>query len=297
MIAQRRVVVTGIGAMTPFGRSDGMNGFMQAAQAVRANRSVVRSYPEWSEYKGLRTRLGADIGTLPDRLSLKQSRSMGRVAQLAYYATEEALIDAAIESDNPLLTNGRSGISYGSGIGSTCALKDYARFISECSTQGLSATTYHRVMSHTCAANIGIVLKMTGRVIPTSSACTSGSQAIGYGYETIQAGLQDLMICGGAEEFAPAVAAIFDVLGACSVLNDTPESTPRPFDSQRDGIVIAESACTLILEELEHAKKRGAKILAEIVGFATNSDGYHITNPRQETMARCIRLALDSAQT
>jgi 3-oxoacyl-[acyl-carrier-protein] synthase II len=152
------------------------------------------------------------------------------------------------------------------------------------------------MMSHTATVNIGLFFGLTGRVIPTASACTSGSQGIGYAYEAIRYGKQTMMLAGGAEELCPSESAVFDTLYATSTANDTPDKSPRPFDTGRDGLVIGEGAGILLLEEYESAKSRGAKIYAEIVGFATNSDGVHATRPNQETMARAMTLALDDAQ-
>jgi len=129
--------------------------------------------------------------------------------------------------------------------------------------------------------------------MPTSSACTSGSQAIGYGAETIRYGLQDVMIVGGADELSVFEAAVFDTLFATSTRNDAPASTPQPFDRDRDGLVIGEGAATLVLEEFEHAEARGARIHAELAGFGTNSDGSHVTQPSPNTMAAALRLALE----
>jgi len=147
-------------------------------------------------------------------------------------------------------------------------------------------------MSQTAAINIGLFFGVTGRIIPTSSACTSGSHAIGYGAEAISYGMQDMMIVGGADELSVFEAAVFDTLFATSTRNDAPETTPKPFDRDRDGLVIGEGAATLILEDFEHAKARGARIHAEIVGYGTNSDGSHITQPSPTTMAAALRLAL-----
>ncbi|PIQ38354.1 MAG: beta-ketoacyl-ACP synthase II, partial [Lysobacterales bacterium CG17_big_fil_post_rev_8_21_14_2_50_64_11] len=136
----------------------------------------------------------------------------------------------------------------------------------------------------------------TGRVITTSSACTSASQGIGYAYEAIKAGHQIAMLAGGADELDVTSAAVFDTLFATSVRNDTPELTPRPFDRNRDGLVIGEGAGTLVLENLEYARARGAHIHAEVLGFGTNSDGVHVTQPNAETMAIAMRLALHDAR-
>ena len=132
-------------------------------------------------------------------------------------------------------------------------------------------------------------------MIPSSSACTSGSQAIGYAYEAIQQGKQTLMIAGGGEELSVGPIAMFDTMYGASTKNDTPQATPRPFDRDRDGLVIGEGAVTLILEELEHAQARSARIYAELVGFGTNSDGSHMTQPQVETMVQAMRLALEDA--
>jgi 3-oxoacyl-[acyl-carrier-protein] synthase II len=152
------------------------------------------------------------------------------------------------------------------------------------------------MMGHTTAVNIGVYFGLKGRVIPTSSACTSGSQGIGYAYEAIRFGKQTMMVAGGAEELCVTEAAVFDTLFATSTRNDAPKTTPSPFDRDRDGLVIGEGACTLVLEELEHARARGAYIHAEIAGFGSNSDGDHVTHPNTNTMELAMRLALEDAQ-
>src|SRR5262249_52809378 len=159
------------------------------------------------------------------------------------------------------------------------AVADFGQMILKRSTAGINANTYLKMMSHTAPVNIGVFFGLRGRIVTTSSACTSGSQGIGYAYEAIRHGSQIAMIAGGAEELSPTQAAVFDTLFATSTRNASPESTPRPFDRDRDGLVIGEGAGTLVLEELEHALARGARIYAELVGFGTNSDGGHITQP------------------
>jgi 3-oxoacyl-[acyl-carrier-protein] synthase II len=171
----------------------------------------------------------------------------------------------------------------------------YARQFLAGTVKGIAATDYVQFMSHTCAANLAIFFGVKGRLIPTCSACTSGSQAIGYACETIRAGRQAVMIAGGAEELHPIDAAVFDIMYATSTRNDAPATTPRPFDRDRDGLVVGEGAATLVLEDLEHARARGARIHAEVVGFATNCDGRHMTNPDPEGMQRVIEEALRDA--
>jgi 3-oxoacyl-[acyl-carrier-protein] synthase II len=164
------------------------------------------------------------------------------------------------------------------------------------SMTSVTSNSYVQMMPHTTAVNVSLFWDLKGRVLPTSSACVSGSQAIGFAYETIAAGKASLMFAGGAEELSGPAVAVFDTLYATSTRNDEPQLTPRPFDAARDGLVVGEGAATLVLEEYEHARARGARIHAEIVGFGCNSDGAHMTQPTADTMARAMRLALDDAQ-
>ncbi|MGI9309134.1 MAG: beta-ketoacyl-ACP synthase [Gammaproteobacteria bacterium] len=287
----RRVVVTGVGAISPLGST-----WEAVEQRLRARENAVAHILEWDEIEGLGTSLGVPVTdfTLPEHYTRKQTRSMGRVASMSVRATELALEQAGLLGD-PLLNSGAVGVSYGSSTGSTDAQMEFGKMILHKSTDGLNATTYVRMMSHTAAVNIAVFFGLTGRVIPTSSACTAGSQGIGYAYEAIRFGMQDLMVAGGGEELCPTQAAIFDTLYATSTRNDEPGLTPRPYDSDRDGLVLGEGACTFVLEEREHALARGAHIYAELVGFGTNSDGTHVTRPNPDTMARCIAIALEQA--
>lgn len=287
----RRVVVTGFGAISPLG-----NNWPSVLAALHAGRNVVKVIPEWDAYEGLNTRLGATVAPyeLPAHYNRKTTRSMGKVAIMATRASELALEDAGLLG-TPLVSSGRMGISYGSSVGSPKALGDFGHMITIKSTDGINAGTYIKMMSHTAAVNMGVFFGMTGRIITTSSACTSGSQGIGYAFETIQSGRQVAMLAGGAEELDAIEAAVFDTLFATSTDNDSPETTPRPFDAARNGLVLGEGACTLVLEELEHARARGARIYAEVLAYGTNSDGRHVTQPNADTMAQAMRLALQDA--
>ena len=286
-----RVVVTGMAGISPIG-----NNWTDVERSLRARRNAVRHMDEWDDIVGLNTRLGAPAAPfeLPTHYSRKRTRSMGRIALIACLASEWALADAGL-LNHPVLISGRTGVSYGSSIGEPAAVTDFAQLIKNRSLDGLNANSYLRMMAHTAPVNIAVFFGLTGRVITTSSACTSGSQGIGYAYEAIRYRHADVMIAGGAEELCPSEAAVFDALFATSTRNDAPAATPRPYDRDRDGLVIGEGAGTLILEELEHAHARGARIYAEIVGFGTNCDGTHVTQPRAETMALAIRLALADA--
>lgn len=280
-----------MGGISPLG-SD----WTTVRKKLRANISGVTRMPEWDACKGLQSRLAAPAAfTTPPQWVRQQIRTMGRVSLMAAFTTETALRQAKL-LDHPALTDGSCGIAYGSTSGSPPAIEEYFRRIYlNRDLKGLSPYTYIQLMSHTCAANLGQFFKVKGRVVPTCSACTSGSQGIGYGYEAIKHGDQQVMITGGAEELHLAATVVFDVMYATSTKNNDPTSTPRPFDKERDGLVIGEGAGTLILESLEHAKARGAAIHAELVGFGTNSDGAHIINPCTEGMEGAMRLALADA--
>lgn len=286
-----RVVVTGMAGISPLG-----NDWATVRARLGAYRNAIVRMAEWEDYEGLNTRLGAPAAPfeLSERFNRKTQRSMGRVALLATRASELALQDAGL-LDHPLLTSGRMGVSFGSSAGTPSAIGDFGRMMEERTTRGINATTYIKMMAHTAPVNIGVFFGVTGRVFTTSSACTSGSQGIGYAYEAIKSGKQLAMIAGGAEELDATEAAVFDTLFATSVRNDAAHLTPRPFDSARDGLVIGEGAGCLILEEREHALARGVTIYAEIVGFGTNSDGTHVTQPNAATMKVAMQLALEDA--
>lgn len=288
---KRRVVVTGIGALSPLG-----NDWATVRSHLLSGRNAIRVMHEWADYEGLSTQLGSTVAPfeLPAHYNRKTMRSMGRVALMATRATELALESAGLLGD-PFVKSGQMGVSYGSSAGTPAAIGDFGRMMAEKSTEGINANTYIKMMSHTAPVNIGVFFGTTGRIITTSSACTSGSQGLGYAYEAIQSGKQLAMLAGGAEELDATQAAVFDTLFATSTKNDTPELTPRPFDVGRDGLVLGEGACTFVLEELSHAQARGANILAEIIGFASNSDGTHVTHPNPITMAQAMRMALDDA--
>ncbi|WP_447072991.1 beta-ketoacyl-ACP synthase [Shewanella indica] len=288
----RRVVITGMGGISALGQDwDSVKAKLQAGQ-----NAVVR-IDEWDRFDGLHTRLAAPVSdfSTPAHYSRKKIRSMGRVSLMATRASEMALEDAGLLHD-PLIASGAMGIAYGSSTGSTEPITAFGDMLKHGDMSGVTATSYIRMMAHTTAVNVGVFFGLKGRVITTSSACTSGSQGIGYAYEAIKYGQQDLMLAGGGEELCPTEAVVFDTLFATSTRNDTPELTPRPFDRDRDGLVIGEGACTLVLEELEHAKARGARIYAEVLGFGTNSDGLHVTQPNADTMEKAIRLALKDAR-
>ena len=287
----RRVVVTGMAGITSLG-SD----WTSIEANFSANRSGIRRMAEWDRFTELNTRLAGPVDdfSVPPHWTRKQLRSMGRVSRLSVLAAERALADAGLLEDASI-RDGRMGVACGSSTGSTEEIKAFGNMLLNSVADGLNANSYIRMMPHTTAANISIFFGLTGRVIPTSSACTSGSQGIGYAYEAIKFGRLPLMLAGGAEELCATEAMVFDALYATSLKNDAPHTSPRPYDSGRDGLVIGEGAGMLVLEELEHALARGATIHAELVGFGSNADGQHATKPEQLTMRRAMELALEDA--
>lgn len=287
----RRVVITGMGLASPIGVTPD-----ELVESLLAGRTGVRFMPEWGHVSDLQGRLGGMVDglDLTKRYPRKKRRTMGKVALLSTYATEQAVEQAGLPEE--AIQSGRCGIAYGSTSGSNAAFEEFCGpLFTQHSMRGLDSTAFLKFMTHTCAANLAQHFKVRGRIIPTSSACTSASQGIGYGLEAIQHGLADVMICGGAEELHWTHAGVFDLFYATSTMNDRPEATPRPFDVARDGLVVAEGAGTLVLEEYEHARARGAHIHAELLGYGTSCDGTHVTHPSAEGMASAIREALADA--
>ncbi|MBP3207087.1 MAG: beta-ketoacyl-ACP synthase [Campylobacter sp.] len=286
-----RVVVTGFGNVCAFGRE-----WSEIRAKFEAKQNAVKFMSEWDRFGSeLNTRLAAPIIDYapPSQWDRKQLRSLGIVAQYAVEAAGLALKDAGLLDDESI-KDGRMGVAAGSSTGSTEAMSQAVTLLLGMESN-FNANTYIRMMPHTTAANISIFYGLKGRMIPTSSACTSASHAIGYSYEAIKYGQIDMMLAGGAEELCPSEAFVFDRLFATSCKNDAPKTAPAPFDADRDGLVLGEGGSMLVLESLESAKKRNAKIYAEIVGFGSSCDGTHITRPQSATMKEAMRLALKDA--
>jgi 3-oxoacyl-[acyl-carrier-protein] synthase II len=289
VLEKKRVVVTGGGIVSSLGCE-----WPDILKNLKAGKNFIRRIDDWAKYKGMNTQLGAPVDFELPVFPRKKIRGMGRVALLALAATDKALALAGL-GESPELKGGRCGIAYGSSMSGVEPIMDIYNMIVLNDTSKINATTYIRAMPQTCAANLEVYYGITGRLITTNTACTSGSIAVGFAYETIRQGLQDIMIAGGAEELSAVDAACFDVLFATSTKNDRPELTPAAYDKNRDGLVVGEGSGTLILEEYQHALNRGAKIYAELVGFGTNTDGSHITQPNRATQSVSIRLALEDS--
>ena len=287
----RRVVVTGMGIASPLGST-----VKSAFDRLKKYENCIEHWDRLDEYERLNTSLGSFVSgfEVPEHFTRKVRRTMGDVSLMSTVTAEDALKDAGLLGDD-IITNGRTGVSYGSSTGSLDAVLDFYSMCIDKEVKLLNSGSYIKMMPQTAAVNISLYFKTHGRLIPTSTACTSGAMGIGYAYEAIKDGYADVMIAGGAEEIHPTQVGVFDTLYATSSKNDTPKLTPSPFDKDRDGLVIGEGAGTLILEEYERAKSRGAKIYAEIAGFATNTDGTHITNPNKDMMAEVMRQSLNNA--
>ena len=287
----KRVVVTGMASITSLGEDAAT-----IMQRMQAGESGIRYMPEWERYADLRTRLGGPVPhfTEPAHFTRKVKRGMGRVALMATIVAERALDDAQLLGHD-IIGSGQTGVAFGSSSGNVEAIAEFGAMVLEDDIKKITATSYIRMMGHTTAVNISVYFGLKGRTLPTSCACTSGSMAIGQAYEAIKYGKQIVMIAGGAEELSATQAAVFDVLFATSCRHDAPQLTSRPYDKDRDGLVIGEGAGCLILEEYEHAVARGATIYAELVGYGSNTDGMHVTQPNRATMAECMRLSLADA--
>lgn len=287
----RRVVITGLGAVSPFGQ-----GVDRLFQALEDGESAVRYIAELEKIQGLGPHVAGlvqdiDINDIPRKIR----RTMSPMSVYALLAAQEALAQGHV--DEHLRTGGRLGIALGSTVGSVDTMEDFFKdFLQDRSIEGIKSMLFFKIMGHSCAANVAQTLGIAGRTLAPSAACATGCQAVGLGYEAIALGKQDLMLCGGADEFHPLTAATFDIIQAASTkYNDRPQCTPRPFDRDRDGIVCSEGAGLLLLESLDSARSRKAEILAEISGFASTSDTSSIANPDPKPVRLCMALALEEA--
>ncbi|MCP4666130.1 MAG: beta-ketoacyl-[acyl-carrier-protein] synthase family protein [Deltaproteobacteria bacterium] len=288
----RRVVVTGMGAVSPFGK--GVDILMES---LIQGKSAVKAVTGLEKFGGLRTRVAALVPALdPKEIPRKFRRTMSKMSVFATLACQEALDQAGLSKER--LSDGKMGVAIGSSVGSPIATQGfYEDFLIDHSLERMRSTLFFQIMNHSCAANVSHALGITGRILAPSAACSTSCQTVGYGFDIIASGKQDLMLCGGAEEFHPLMAATFDTLNAASIgYNDRPSQTPRPFDRDRDGVVCGEGSGILLLESLDSAESRGAAVFAEILGFATLSDASNIANPNADSMEACIQAALADAR-
>ncbi len=290
----RRVVITGASAITPIGvtKESIWDGLMQGRSGVKS----IKDDPLLGEH--LRSKV---FGTVTDELTYDFERhhrkTMGPVSFYACHVAKESLDQAGL--DQEFIHSGRMGVAFGSTHGSPSVQRSiYEKFFKggDNKLKGIGGADYLKSMVHTTAANVARMFGITGRIISSCTACTTSAQSIGFGFESVKFGMQDAMLCGGADEYDTTTVAVFDNLLACSTAyNDSPEKTPRPFDEKRDGLVVAEGAGAVILEEYEHAKNRGAVILGEVLGFACGNNGDSLIMPDAAGIERTIRAGLQNA--
>ncbi len=281
----RRVVVTGMGIVSPIG-----NNVAEVTDSLRAGRSGIVFCPEYAE-RGFRSHLhGAPTIEMDDKIDRKLRRFMGDGAAYAYIAMKEAIADAGLSDAD--VSHERTGLVMGSGGPSTSALIDAADTAREKGAKRIGPYAVPKAMCSTVSANMATAYHMRGLSYSISSACSTSAHCIGNGAELIQWGKQDVVFAGGGEELHWSLTVLFDAMGALSSkYNDTPERASRPFDADRDGFVIAGGAGVVVLEELERAQARGAKIYGEVVGYGATSDGVDMVAPSGEGAMRCMRLA------
>ncbi len=285
----KRVVVTGLGIVSCLG-----NDQQTVLESLRQGRSGIRFKEEYKEY-GLRSQISGQVDIdLESRIDRKPRRFMGDAAAYAYIAMEDAIADAGLNPDE--VSHERTGLIVGSGGGSTENLVKAADTLRERGVRRVGPYQVPRVMSSTVSACLATPFQIKGVNYSISSACSTSAHCIGNAMEQIQLGKQDMVFAGGGEEEHWTLTMLFDAMGALSSkYNDTPERASRTYDVDRDGFVIAGGGGILVLEELEHAKARGAKIYAEVVGYGATSDGHDMVAPSGEGAVRCMRQALDMA--
>ena len=284
----KRVVITGIGILSSIG-----NNKEEVKNALFEGTSGI-SFDETYAEMGFRSQVSAPVKINPKELiDRKLYRFMGDAAAYAYLAMREAIADASLPED--IVSSVRTGLVTGSGGASTANTVLAADTMREKGIRRVGPYMVTKTMGSTTSAILSTAYKVKGLSYSISSACSTSAHCIGNAYELIQMGKQDVMFAGGAEELHWTQSVLFDGMGAMSSkYNDAPETASRPFDANRDGFVIAGGGGILILEELEHAKKRGAKIYAELIGYGATSDGYDMVQPSGDGAVRCMQLALQN---
>ena len=282
----RRVAIVGLGIVSAIG-----NNLTNVLASLRQGRSGIELIPE-RKALGFRSALGGRIKNLAALDVPKRNlRQMGRGSQLAAHAAQQALVDAGLEPRT--LQSGRVGVVMGN-VGNAQDIYRQCRMFYDKSMK-LGGTAMQRAMTDSVSANLSVLLGTQGYALTLSAACATGAATIGFSSQLIKGGLQDLCICGGTQEDGWEGVCHFDALQAFSRREDEPTKASRPFDKYRDGLVPSAGSGVVILEELEHARRRGARIYAELLGFAMNSDGYDMTIPSGEGSRRCMQLALEDA--
>lgn len=287
----RRVVVTGLGIVSSIG-----NNKQEVIEALRLGRSGITFSQEYADF-GFRSHvhgtINLDLNSLIDK---KIKRFMGDAAAFNYLAMQEAIADAGLVEAE--VSHPRTGLITGSGGASPENQVLAADILRTKGLRRVGPYMVPRTMASTTSACLATPFKIKGINYSISSACATSAHAIGNGYEQIQMGKQDIIFAGGGEEVHWSMSVLFDAMGALSSkYNGTPDKASRPYDAQRDGFVISGGGGVLVLEELQHAKARGAKIYAELVGYGATSDGYDMVQPSGEGAVRCMQQALSTVNS
>jgi 3-oxoacyl-[acyl-carrier-protein] synthase-1 len=285
----RRVAVTGIGIVSSIG-----NNANEVLASLREARSGVSASPEYAEL-GFRSQVHAapqiDWESMVDR---RAARFLAQGAAFGHIAMEQAIADAGLGADE--VSHERTGLIVGSGGPSTRTIVEAAETAKTRGPKRIGPFAVPKAMSSGPSATLATWFKIRGLNFSISSACATSAHCIGTGFEQIAMGKQDMVFAGGVEELDWTLSVLFDAMGAMSSgFNDRPAVASRAYDADRDGFVIAGGAGVVVLEELERARARGAKIYGEIVGYAANSDGHDMVAPSGEGAVRCMRMALDQA--
>jgi len=288
----KRVVVTGLGVVSCLG-----NNLTEVTSSLLAGKSGISHNASYEEI-GMRSHVSGTVKGLDfkEHIDRKQLRFMGDAAAYAHVAMSEAINNAGLESSD--VVNPRSGLVIGTGGASAFNLSEAADIAREKGVKRMGPYRVPKTMSSTASACLANAFQIKGINYSITSACATSVHCIGAAAEQIQWGKQDIIFAGGCEEEHWTQSAMFDAMGALSSsYNDTPETASRPYDATRDGFVIAGGGGVLVLEELEHAKARGAKIYGELVGYAANSDGYDMVAPSGEGAVRCMNIAKATVDT
>ena len=284
----RRVVVTGLGIVSSIG-----NNVQEVASSLRAGKSGIEFVKEYEEL-GFRSHIAGTVNIgIEELIDRKLRRFMGNSAAYNYIAMQEAVTDSGLAEDQ--VSNNRTGLIAGSGGASTENVALAIDLLREKGIRRVGPYMVPRTMSSTNSACLATPFRIHGVNYSISSACSTSAHCIGNGCELIQFGKQDIVFAGGGEELHWSLTLMFDAMGALSSkYNDTPGTASRPYDVTRDGFVIAGGGGMVVLEELEHARARGAKIYAEVVGYGATSDGYDMVQPSGEGAARCMQQAMET---
>jgi len=287
----RRVVVTGMGIVSCLG-----NNVQEVLHSLQTGKSGI-SYKDEYQQVGMRSHIaGTPQIDLTELIERKMKRFMGDAAAYAYVAMQQAVEDSGLTDD--MVSNDRTGLIASSGGASSANLIAASDILRSKGIRRVGPYMVPRTMGSTVSACLSTPFKIRGVNYSISSACATSSHCIGAAMEQIQFGKQDIVFAGGGEEEHWSLSILFDAMGALSTkYNETPELASRPYDKDRDGFVIAGGGAMLVIEELEHAKARGAKIYAELVGYGATSDGYDMVSPSGEGAERCMKQALQTVDT